>query len=69
MHLDGFYMGQWYRAAISSADETGAHLVYLDSEDTEVLQPADFDRRSWRVRDLEESEDEGESDTEWAPHQ
>jgi hypothetical protein len=48
--LEGLYLGLWYRAAVTGADENRAHLVYLDSEDTEVLGRADFERGSWRVR-------------------
>ena len=48
--LEGLYLGLWCRAAVTGADGAGAHLVYLDSEDTEVLGPADFEARSWRVR-------------------
>jgi hypothetical protein len=50
VQLEGLYLGLWYRAAVTGADGAGAHLLYLDSEDTEVLGPADFERRSWRVR-------------------
>jgi hypothetical protein len=44
------YLGLWYRAAVTGADGAGAHLLDLASEDTEELQPADFERRRWRVR-------------------
>jgi hypothetical protein len=49
VQLEGLYLGLWYRAAVTGADGAGAHLLYLDSEDTEVLGPADFEARSWRV--------------------
>jgi hypothetical protein len=36
-------------------------LVYLDSEDTEVLGPADFEARSWRVRAGGRGDEEAQS--------
>jgi hypothetical protein len=53
--LEGLYLGQWYRVTVTgfidgAGPSAGAHLVYLDSEDTEVLGPADFEAGSWRVR-------------------
>ena len=37
--LEGLYLGRWYRAAVTGVDGAGVHLVYLESEDTEVLRP------------------------------
>ena len=49
--LEGLYSGRWYRVAVTGADdEAGAHLLYLDTDETELLRPADFEPRSWRVR-------------------
>jgi hypothetical protein len=59
--LEGLYLGLWYRAAVTGADGAGAHLVYLDNEDTEVLGPADFEARSWRVRGGARGGDEARS--------
>ena len=50
MELEGLYSGRWYRAAVTGVDGAGAHLLYLDSGDTEVLGPADFEPMGWRVR-------------------
>ena len=48
--LEGLYLRRWHRAAVMGADEAGVRVVYLDSGDTKVLQPADFEAGSWRVR-------------------
>ena len=48
--LEGLYSRRWYRVAVTRVDGAGAHLLYLDTDETEVLGPADFERRSWRVR-------------------
>ena len=50
IQLEGLYSGRWYRVAVTGVDGAGAHLMYLDTDETEVLRPADFERRSWRVR-------------------
>ena len=50
MPLEGLYLRRWHRAAATGADEAGVHVVYLDSGDTKVLQPADLEAGSWRVR-------------------
>jgi hypothetical protein len=48
--LEGLYSGRWYRVAVTAADdEAGAHLLYLDTDETEFLRPSDFEPRSWRV--------------------
>ena len=80
MEVEGLYSGQWYRVAVTGVDEAGVHLLYLESEDTEALGPADFEATSWRVRggsrgnegarsselSSQESEEDGESDVEWS---
>ena len=48
--LEGLYSGRWYRVAATGVDGAGAHLLYLDTDETELLRPADFERGSWRVR-------------------
>ena len=48
--LEGLYSGRWYRVAVAGVDEGGARLLYLDTDETEVLRPADFERGSWRAR-------------------
>ena len=48
--LEGLYSRWWYRVAVTRVDGAGAHLLYLDTDETEVLKLADFERRSWRVR-------------------
>jgi hypothetical protein len=48
--LEGLYLRRWHRAAATGADEAGVRVVYLDSGDTKVLQPADLEAGSWRVR-------------------
>jgi hypothetical protein len=49
--LEGMYSGRWYRVTVTAADDgAGAHLLYLDTDETELLRPADFEPRSWRVR-------------------
>ena len=48
--LEGLYSGRWYRVAVTAADDgAGAQLLYLDTDETELLRPADFEPRSWRV--------------------
>ena len=47
--LEGLYSGRWYRVAVAGVDGAGARLLYLDTDETEVLRPADFERGSWRV--------------------
>jgi hypothetical protein len=47
--LEGLYLRRWCRAAVTGADDAGVRLEYLDSGDTKVLQPADFEAGSWRV--------------------
>jgi len=48
--LEGLYSGRWYRVAVTASDDgAGAHLLYLDTDETELLRPADFEPRSWRV--------------------
>jgi hypothetical protein len=77
VEVEGLHLGQWYRAAVTGADGDGVHLVYLDSQDTEVLESADFERGSWRVhghhggsqasegtRSLHSSSEESEKDGE-----
>ena len=44
--LEGMYSRWWYRVAVTRVDGAGAHLLYLDTDETEVLGPADFERRS-----------------------
>jgi hypothetical protein len=46
--LEGLYLGRWYRAAVTGVDGTGVHLLYLDSEDTEVLRPRVEKSFPWR---------------------
>ena len=48
--LEGLYSGRWYRVAVADVDGAGARLLYLDTDETEVLWPADFERGSWRAR-------------------
>jgi Mg-chelatase subunit ChlI len=48
--LEGLYSGRWYRVAVAGVDGAGARLLYLDTDETEVLRPADFERGSWRAR-------------------
>jgi hypothetical protein len=49
VQLEGLYLRRWYRVAVTRVDGAGAHLLYLDTDETEVLGLADFERRSWRV--------------------
>ena len=48
--LEGLYAGRWYRVAVAGVDGAGARLLYMDTDETEVLRPADFERGSWRAR-------------------
>ena len=50
VQLEGLYSGRWYRVAVAGVDGAGAHLLYVDTDETELLRPADFEPRSWRVR-------------------
>jgi hypothetical protein len=52
VRLEGLYSRRWHRVAVTGVDGrgAGAHLLYLDTDETELLRPADFERRSWRVR-------------------